>query len=49
MKYNHVSSLMQFLNWAELNGCTHTAAFLRGELARAMAPVVTASPFPLAT
>ena len=49
MHANHITELMRILNWAQLNGATGTAAAAQVALAKAMAPVVTAHPFPLAS
>lgn len=46
---NTVTDLMRILNWAQINGATYTAAAARELLVKAMAPVVTAHPFALAS
>lgn len=49
MQNNQVTELMRLLNWAQINHCTGTAAAAEALLVKAMAPVVTAHPFALAT
>lgn len=39
---------MRILNWAQINGAPGTAEVAQQLLAKAMAPVVSAAPFPLA-
>lgn len=49
MKSNRVVDLMIWLNYCEINGHIHSAEIARKQLAEAMAPVVTAHPFALAS
>lgn len=49
METNPVTELIRILNWAQLNHCEGTAEAARALLMQAMAPVVTAHPFALAS
>jgi hypothetical protein len=49
MNANTITELMRILNWAQLNGAPETAKAAQQILVKAMAPVVTAHPFALAS